>query len=164
MGLRFPALAALATAAFLALAPAPAPAAEDTRDAIRQLIHHVNKVRLAHGLKPLAPEARLSAAAQIHSRVMATRDCFDHRCPEDGAMTDRLARAGYRYRLAAENIAAGMADPAEVVEGWMNSAGHRKNILLADAREVGAGYHLVKQDGGKHRYRHYWTMTFGARF
>lgn len=161
MGLRFPALAALATAAFLALAPTPAPAAED---AIRQLIHHVNKVRLAHGLKPLAPEARLSAAAQIHSRVMATQDCFDHRCPEDGAMTDRLARAGYRYRLAAENIAAGMADPAEVVEGWMNSAGHRKNILLADATEVGAGYHLVKQDSGKHRYRHYWTMTFGARF
>ncbi len=164
MGLRFPALAAYATAAFLTLAPVPAPAAEDAHDPIRQLIHHVNKVRLAHGLKPLAPEARLSAAAQIHSRVMAAHDCFAHRCPQDGAMTDRLARAGYRYRVAAENIAAGLADPAAVVAGWMNSPGHRKNILMAEAREVGAGYHLLEQDGGKHRYRHYWTMTFGARF
>lgn len=163
MALRYPALAALATAAFVAFAPAPARAAEDVQELVRQLIHHVNKVRLDHGLKPLAPEARLSAAAQIHSRVMAVHDCFDHRCAEDGAMTDRLARAGYRYRLAAENIAAGMADPAEVVEGWMNSAGHRKNILLAEAREVGAGYHLQEQDGGKHRYRHYWTMTFGTQ-
>ena len=161
MPLCFPALAALATAAFLTLAATPAPAADDP---VRQLIHHVNKVRLAHGLKPLAPSARLSAAAQGHSRVMALTDCFAHRCAKDGAMTDRLARAGYRYRLAAENIAAGLADPAAVVAGWMDSPGHRKNILLAEAREVGAGYHLEKRDGGKVKYRHYWTMNFGTRF
>ncbi len=164
MRMRFPALAALATAVFLTFAPAPAPAAPAADDAVRQLIHHVNKVRLAHGLKPLSPQAQLSAAAQGHSRVMALNDCFAHRCPQDGAMTDRLARAGYRYRVAAENIAAGLADPAAVVEGWMNSPGHRKNILMAEAREVGAGYHLEKQDGGKVQYRHYWTMNFGARF
>ena len=63
----------------------------------------------------------------------------------------------------AENLAAGMARAEAVVKAWMASPGHRRNLLLPDIVEVGAGYVLRENDGGQHRYRHYWTMTFGAR-
>ena len=83
--------------------------------------------------------------------------------PNGTGLTDRLARAGYPYRVAAENIAAGMERPKDVVDSWIKNWGHRRNILLSEATEVGAGHYLLEQDGGKVRYRHYWTMTFGTR-
>ncbi len=145
----------------LAVAPAAAPAADD---AVLQLMHHVNAYRISQGLKPLAPEARLTAAAQGHAKAMAKSDCFAHVCPNGTSLSDRLARAGYPYRVAAENIAAGMERPKDVVDSWIKSRGHRRNLLLSEATEVGAGHYLLEQDGGKVRYRHYWTMTFGTRF
>ena len=147
-------------AALSVLALAPARAADD---AVLQLMYHVNVYRISHGLKPLAPEARLTAAAQGHAKAMAKSDCFAHVCPNGTGLTDRLARAGYPYRVAAENIAAGMERPKDVVDSWIKNWGHRRNILLSEATEAGAGHYLLEQDGGKVRYRHYWTMTFGTR-
>lgn len=158
--MRFVLLSAILSALTLALASVR-PATAD--DASLQLMHHVNQQRLAHGLKSLSPNAQLTAAAQGHARAMAEGDCFSHVCPGGTRLTDRLARAGYPYRMAAENIAAGMASPKDVVESWMNSRGHRRNILNAEAREAGAGYFLLDRDDGEVRYRHYWTMTFGSR-
>lgn len=149
-----------AVASVLALAPAAALA---TDDGTSQLIDHVNAYRISQGLKPLTPEARLTAAAQSHAKAMATSDCFAHVCPNGTGLSDRLARAGYSYRVAAENIAAGMEKPKDVVNSWIKSGGHRRNMLLSEATEVGAGHYLLEQDGGKVRYRHYWTMTFGTR-
>ena len=151
----------LAAASVLALAPAPARAADD---AVLQLMHHVNMYRISHGLKPLVADAQLTAAAQGHAKAMAKSDCFAHVCPNGTDLTDRLVRAGYPYRVAAENIAAGMERPKDVVDSWIKSRGHRRNILLSEATEVGAGHYLLEQDGGRVRYRHYWTMTFGTRF
>ena len=150
--------AAVLSASVLALVPA---AIAD--DAMVELMHYVNQERLSRGLKPLAPNARLTEAAQGHARAMALDDCFAHVCPDGTGLTDRLARAGYPYRMAAENIAAGMESPKDVVESWMRSRGHRQNILHAEAREMGAGYFLLEPDDGKVRYRHYWTVTFGSR-
>ncbi len=151
-----------AAVSILALAPAPA-RAQAADDAVLQLMYHVNGYRVSHGLRPLAPEARLTAAAQGHAKAMAKSDCFAHVCPNGTDLIDRLIRAGYPYRVAAENIAAGMERPKDVVDSWIKSRGHRRNILLSEATEVGAGHYLLEQDGGKVRYRHYWTMTFGTR-
>jgi uncharacterized protein YkwD len=151
-------LIVMAAASVLVFAPAAV-----AQDAVLQLMHHVNAYRISQGLEPLAPDARLTAAAQGHAKAMAQGDCFAHVCPNGTDLSDRLSRAGYAYRVAAENIAAGMENPKDVVESWIKSRGHRRNILLSEATEVGAGHYLLEQDGGKVRYRHYWTMTFGRR-
>ncbi len=132
-------------------------------DAVAQLIDQVNRTRIAHGLQPLTPEARLTAAAEAHADAMASNDCFAHVCDGGPTLVERIVRAGYPYRTVAENLAAGMARAEAVVKAWMASPGHRRNLLLPDIVEVGAGYVLRENDDGDHRYRHYWTMTFGAR-
>ena len=138
-------------------------AASAESDPVAQLIDQVNRTRVAHGLKPLTPEARLTAAAKSHAAAMASDDCFAHVCDGGPTLVERIVRAGYPYRTVAENLAAGMARAEAVVKAWMANPGHRRNLLLPDIVEVGAGYVLRENDGGDHRYRHYWTMTFGAR-
>jgi hypothetical protein len=92
---------------------------------------------------------------------------------------DRMIAAGYTYNSAGENIAAGYATPAAVMVGWMNSSGHRANILSANYREIGVGYYLDAGDAANVRqdengdctpesanngpYQRYWTQNFGRR-
>lgn len=87
---------------------------------------------------------------------MAKRDYFDHTNPDGKSPFDRMSAAGYQYRSAAENIAAGYRDAEAVVQGWMNSEGHRKNIMNCGLTEIGVGY----ATGGK--YGTYWTQNFGT--
>lgn len=153
-------IAALIAALLLTLLPNAVSAGSD---AVAQLIDQVNRTRIAHGLKPLTPEARLTAAAKAHAAAMASGDCFAHVCDGGPTLVERIVRAGYPYRTVAENLAAGMERAEAVVKAWMASPGHRRNLLLPDIKEAGVGYVLRENDGGQHRYRHYWTMTFGAR-
>ena len=155
-----PRIAVLIAALLLTLLPN---AASAEGDAVAQLIDQVNRTRIAHGLKPLTPEARLTAAAKAHADAMASGDCFAHVCDGGPTLVERIVRVGYPYRTVAENLAAGMARAEAVVKAWMASPGHRRNLLLPDIEEAGVGYVLRENDGGQHRYRHYWTMTFGAR-
>jgi uncharacterized protein YkwD len=87
---------------------------------------------------------------------MAARNFFDHNNPDGKSPFDRMTAAGYRYRMAAENIAAGYATPQAVVDGWMNSPGHRANILNCGLTQIGVGY----ATGGS--YRTYWTEDFAT--
>jgi hypothetical protein len=130
-----------------------------------EVIELVNAEREACncGLHPLSYNIELTVAARRHSQDMGDRNYFDHATPDgtpDGiAFYERITDAGYIYQACGENIAAGYATPEAVVDGWMNSDGHRANILDPDYCDIGVGYAAV--DGSQ--YYHYWTQDFGRR-
>jgi len=136
----------------------PAPA-----NALEEVARLINQERVAHGLKPLVIEAHLAAAASGHAQYMAVNDCYAHECPGEPDMSGRVEQTGYAYRRISENIHAAQLDPARVVEGWMQSPGHRKNILDPDVTEFGVGHYYLAKDGGKVQSHHYWVANFGAK-
>ncbi|WP_261575020.1 CAP domain-containing protein [Frankia gtarii] len=116
-----------------------------------------NVERGREGLAPLAVDARLAAAAEGHCRDMAARGFFAHTSPDGRTVSDRVTDLGYRYARVAENIAAGQTTAEEVVAGWMQSPGHRANILIPQLRQIGIGH----ATGGE--YGSYWTQVFGVQ-
>lgn len=111
----------------------------------------VNKVRGQHGCGPVRVDARLVSAAEGHSADMARRDYFSHVSPEGVSFAERIRAAGYPSP-AAENIAVGQRSAAQVMDGWMSSPGHRRNILDCDYTAIGVG---LWSSGW------YWTQDFG---
>ncbi|MGQ4379898.1 CAP domain-containing protein [Streptomyces sp. SAS_267] len=122
----------------------------------REVIALTNGERAAAGLPPLATDATLTAAAQAHSADMVARDFYAHTSPEGSRPWDRAAAAGSAHRAVGENIACGQRSPAEVVRGWMDSPGHRANILKRDFTHIGIGL------AGGSRAGTYWTQLFGG--
>ena len=147
----------------LAVAPtsvqALAGAAPDNAPAqTARVLELTNAERARAGLAPLTLNTQLTQAAQQYSEVLATDGCFAHTCGPVPDMTQRDAQAGYTgWTTVGENIAAGYPTPEAVVNGWMESPGHRANILNPDYRELGIGL----ASGGK--YGAYWTQEFGSR-
>jgi uncharacterized protein YkwD len=145
-----------------------------------QVMARVNQERWNNGqLPPLKRNDLLDAAAIGHSVNMGVRNFFAH-CDLDTGTSpwNRMVAAGYVYSYAAENIAAGYSTPTAVMTGWMNSSGHRANILSTNVREIGIGYSFDTTDAATVRldqdgncvadgfsgpYFHYWTQTFGSR-
>ncbi|MFI8490980.1 CAP domain-containing protein [Streptomyces rubrogriseus] len=121
-----------------------------------EVVGLTNRERAGAGLPALAVDARLTAAAQAHSADMVTRDFYSHTDPDGGKPWDRAAAAGADRRTVGENIACGQRSPAEVVEGWMNSPGHRANILKAGFTHIGVGL------AGGGRAGTYWTQLLGG--
>ncbi|MEV2253545.1 sigma-70 family RNA polymerase sigma factor [Streptomyces sp. NPDC050147] len=115
-----------------------------------------NAERAKSGCGPLTLNSKLNDAAQGHSDDMAERDFFDHTNPDGKDPGDRTTAAGYKWTTYGENIAAGQRTPAAVMDSWMNSSGHRANILNCSFKEIGVGY---RQGGGGP----WWTQNFGAR-
>ena len=93
---------------------------------------------------------------------MVARDYFSHDGPGGAGFQQRISRAGYHWRVAAENLAGGLSSPEATVDSWMTSTGHRQNLLNPLFRHAGIGYALADPDGGTVRYRHYWALTLGA--
>jgi hypothetical protein len=125
-----------------------------------QLVRLTNVERANNGLPPLKAASELMQAAQFHSDWMASHDCFAHNCPGEPDWVTRIVNAGYANAEAlGENIAAGYGSANEAVQAWMNSPGHRANMLGADFREAGGGYAY----SASAYYHRYWTMDFGAR-
>lgn len=129
---------------------------------IDRVVQLTNIERQKLGLPPLKFNSQLARAAQEHTNNMAKGDFFSHTNPNGSNMGGRISSTGYRFTYAAENIYAGGDTPEEAVKGWMNSPGHRKNILSPKAREIGVGYYFLPNDGGKVTYKHYWTQVFAA--
>ncbi len=127
----------------------------------QQLLALCNNARQAHGVAPLQWSAQLAAVAQRHAQAMATQGYFDHVDRQHRAVGERLNDSGYRYRWAGENISAGLDDVAAVFDWWMQSEGHRANILGADFTETGLGHCSVDPDW--QQMHHYWVQVFGAR-
>lgn len=129
-----------------------------------EFVDHVleltNAERLKAGLSPLTLNLELSKAAQTHSQNMAIQDFFNHTGLDGSSPSDRARTAGYLSGVA-ENIAAGQSTPEEVVQAWMESPGHRENILNPNVQVIGIGYFYLEDDPGNVRYQHYWNQEFG---
>lgn len=117
----------------------------------------VNEIREDRGLDPLINDHRLNLAAEDWSRTMARKDIFEH-----SDVAGQLAEQGYSWTNCGENIAAGYETPEAVVAAWMDSPGHRSNILSHDFEEIGIGYYYLDDDGGDAPFHHYWTQEFGT--
>ena len=122
-----------------------------------EVVNLVNQERATAGLAPLKENWELSRVARYKSEDMVAKNYFSHTSPTYGSPFQMINDFGISYKAAGENIAAGQKTPAEVVEAWMNSEGHRKNIMSNTFTEIGVGY--VK--GGS--YGHYWTQMFMKR-
>jgi uncharacterized protein YkwD len=122
-----------------------------------QVVKMVNDQRLAAGCKALAVNPILTSVAQAHSQDMADHDYFDHNSQDGTTPFQRMTKAGYKYTSAGENIAAGQPTPADVMDAWMHSDGHKANILNCGYTEIGVGYAT-----GVGRYHSYWTQDFGT--
>ena len=123
----------------------------------KQVLDLVNNERAKNGLSALEWSSELAVVARAHSQDMLERGFFSHTNPDGQSPFDRMRAAGISYRTAGENIAAGQRTPAEVVEAWMNSEGHRANILNASYTKLGVGY--VSGNGA---YSTYWTQNFAS--
>ncbi|MGW7134313.1 sigma-70 family RNA polymerase sigma factor [Streptomyces bobili] len=144
-------------------APAPRPGASRTpvaqaapTDTGAQVIALVNKERAAAGCGPLTDDGKLRSAALNHSEDMDARDFFDHTNPDGADPGQRITAAGYRWSTYGENIAMGQQSAESVMTSWMNSPGHRANILNCDFKNIGVGIH--DGSGGP-----WWTQNFGAK-
>nr|CEL23422.1 Transporter [Kibdelosporangium sp. MJ126-NF4]CTQ96802.1 Transporter [Kibdelosporangium sp. MJ126-NF4] len=115
------------------------------------VVEKVNTERKRAGCKPLGKAAALTKSAQRHSDDMSKRDYFSHTTPEGVTFDQRIKKAGYP-RPGAENIAKGATTATKVMSLWMNSAGHKRNILNCDLKKIGVG---LAKDGW------YWTQNFG---
>jgi uncharacterized protein YkwD len=139
----------------------------------QQVIDLTNEQRQQNGCATtLVLSPQLTAAASAHSQDMALHDLFSHTGSDGSTMVSRVVATGYSYSQLAENIAAGHATAEAVVASWMNSPGHRANILNCSLRELGVGYYVQLDDQSNVRldnghmsgpYRYYWTQDFGAQ-
>lgn len=111
--------------------------ATETSD--ENLLAATNKQRLQQGLKPLTFNASLDTAAQAKAQDMGSRNYWSHATPEGEQPWIFIETANYSYRKAAENLAYGFRTSDATVNGWMNSPGHRANVLDPDLEEVGFG-------------------------
>ena len=109
-----------------------------------EVIRLVNEIRRQNGLGELTASAELSHVARLKSQDMHDKGYFDHTSPTYGSAFDMLRSFGISYRTAGENIAYGYSTPQAVVDAWMNSSGHRANILNASYTQIGVGH---VQDG-----------------
>jgi uncharacterized protein YkwD len=123
-----------------------------------QIIQLINQERANHDLPPLSMVGTINTAAYDHSVDMATNDFFSHTGSDGSSVGDRVRRAGYTPVWVGENIAGGVASPAEAVNGWMNSPPHRANILFNCFEHVGCGYYYEPNS----TLEHYWTLDFGS--
>ncbi|MDD9375495.1 CAP domain-containing protein [Streptomyces sp. ZAF1911] len=136
--------------------PAATPGPSDSAapsGALAEVLALVNKERAAVGCPVLTVNEKLAKAAQDHSEDMAAHSNMSHTGSDGSDPGQRITRAGYQWRTYAENVAYGYPTAAQVMEGWMNSPGHKRNILDCDLKEIGIG---LAQPG------QYWTQDFGA--
>jgi len=138
-------------------APATTPRTQSASpDTVAQVVALVNKERASAGCGPLTEDAQLEKAAQAHSDDMAARNFFDHVNPDGADPGQRITAAGYKWSTYGENIAQGQQTAEAVMDSWMNSPGHRANILNCSFKDIGVGVH--NGSGGP-----WWTQDFGAR-
>ena len=116
-----------------------------------EVIRLVNDIRSQNALKPLVTNWELSRVARYKSQDMVDKKYFSHTSPTYGSPFDMIRSFGLSYRAAGENIAYGQRTPKEVVDAWMNSSGHRANILNTSYTQIGVGYVSTGN---------YWTQMF----
>ncbi|KAG7382756.1 hypothetical protein PHYBOEH_010370 [Phytophthora boehmeriae] len=121
------------------------------------MLDRVNQERAKAGLSPLCTNKKLQDAAQQHSDDQAANNYMGHDGTDGTSVSDRITQAGYDWNAVAENVAAGQEDVDGVMESWMNSPGHRENIL-GDYTMFGTAYAYNPNS----EFKHYWTQDFGS--
>lgn len=131
-----------------------APETDGSQDvsAAKKVADLVNQERAKAGLAPLEVKVNLQTAAQVRAKEI--EKSFSHTRPNGSSFSTVLAENGVDYRGSGENIAWGQRSPEEVMNGWMNSEGHRANILNKNFKYIGVGYHVNSNGTG------YWTQLF----
>ncbi|PWL44754.1 MAG: hypothetical protein DBY45_05310 [Clostridiales bacterium] len=117
----------------------------------QKVIDLVNEIRVQNGLRKFTANWELSRVARYKSQDMKDKKYFSHTSPTYGSPFDMMKSFGISYKTAGENIAYGYSTPEAVVKGWMNSEGHRKNILNPSFTQIGVGYVASGN---------YWTQMF----
>ncbi|KAL7687742.1 putative CAP domain-containing protein [Plasmopara halstedii] len=128
-----------------------------SNDYIFDMLTLVNNERKNVGLPPLCVSQKLNDAAQRHSNDQAANNYLDHTGTDGTSASDRITQSGYDWEEVAENVAAGQADVESAMDSWMNSYGHRENIL-GDYTMFGAAYAYNPES----TMQHYWTQDFGT--
>ncbi len=126
----------------------------NTYEFMSEVVRLCNVERAAEGLAALTLDPTLTKAAM--TRAAETVTLFDHTRPDGTLFYTVLSEVGFQYRAVGENIAAGQTTPAGVVSSWMNSPGHRANILNESFNKIGVGYVCAPGDA----YYHYWVQIF----
>ena len=125
----------------------------ETKSIEQEILDLVNQERIEDGLPALTLNWELSRVARYKSQDMCDKNYFNHNSPTYGSPFDMLKKFNIDYRSAGENIAKGQKTARAVMNSWMNSSGHRANILNRNFKELGVGYY--KKDGAT-----YWTQLF----
>ena len=125
---------------------------DDQDDETCAVFRIVNQERIDAGLEPYAWDIELAIAAQRHAQDMVDNDYFDHNSQDGRSFSDRAMAAGYDAFPSGKNTARGQRDAVQVMDSWMDSAGHRANILSDGSNEIGVG--LVDFT---------WVQVFGTR-
>lgn len=120
----------------------------------QKVVELVNIERQKNGLSPLTLDSKISNVARTKSKDMATNNYFAHQSPTYGSAGNMLKNSGINWSAWGENIASGQRTPEAVVTAWMNSEGHRANILSSNFSKIGVGY-AVNSNGTP-----YWTQMF----
>ena len=131
-----------------------APAANSLGAYENQVVTLVNQERAKAGLAPLKINTKLAGVAERKAEDLRDKNYFAHNSPTYGSPFDMMKQFGITYTSAGENIAKGQKTPAEVMNGWMNSPGHKANIMNANYTEIGVGY--VTDSNGTT----YWVQHF----
>lgn len=137
---------------------APAPTTNDTSTSVsayeQKVVELVNVERQKAGLSALTLDSQMSNVARLKSKDMADKNYFAHQSPTYGSAGDMLSQFGIKWSAWGENIASGQRTPEAVVTAWMNSPGHRANIMSTNFSRIGVGY-VTNSNGTP-----YWTQMF----
>lgn len=119
----------------------------------------INAYRKTNGLKPLSLNTELTNAAAAHAKDLAKWDRISHYGSDGSNPWDRVKRAGYNAKVAAENVGTGQSSFDEVLKGWKESPGHNRNLLMNDIDNMGIA--LVQEP--KTEFKTFWVLALGAR-
>jgi uncharacterized protein YkwD len=152
---------------FTVISPEPDPGVADIRDEFLATVNQARSVNQVCGSTPYAPappvswSENLAMAAYLHSEDMALNNFFSHTGSDGSSPGDRISRQGYVWRTYGENIAVGYPTVSSVIQGWLGSEGHCRNLMDPDFTEIGAGY-AIGPYGGNPAAR-YWTFDLADR-
>jgi uncharacterized protein YkwD len=136
----------------------PTPSAQEITIDTSEALELVNDYRRSKGLLPLTLNNKLVRAAAALAADMARHNRISHTGPNGADLSKRLQTAGYRFALAAENIAAGQNSLAELIESWKRDPSQSRNLLVPDATQMGIGYKYRPDTN----YKTYWTFVIAA--
>ncbi len=154
----------LAVVVACAASVSQAHASVDADALVNRALDLINAERAQHGCGPLTINTQLNQAALRQSQAMAQQHFFDHKDPDGTTPGQRVHDTGYIYQMMGENIEAGTDTAEEAVKVWMNSPGHRANILTCAYKETGLALVDDQEDvpmkGNAQPYEYYWTQEF----